>query len=119
MTPKKKGKRKGRATETRRSKKTALPLPTSASETPSRRGRAMAWGMIGLLVAAGVLSFSLARRGVGVPGLVPFPSPAPVVAQAGPEFEDFVGSSTCGECHATKYEAWRSSTHGRAGARGR
>lgn len=75
----------------------------------------MVWGAVGLLVVAGILWFSLARRGIEVQGLVPFPAPAPAVAQAGPEFLDFVGSSTCGECHATKYEAWRSSTHGRAG----
>ncbi|MGH7504373.1 MAG: tetratricopeptide repeat protein, partial [Longimicrobiales bacterium] len=35
--------------------------------------------------------------------------PAPVA------FADFVGAETCAECHAKQYEAWRGSTHGRAG----
>ncbi|MFQ6099079.1 MAG: multiheme c-type cytochrome, partial [Armatimonadota bacterium] len=30
-------------------------------------------------------------------------------------FEDFVGAEVCGECHARQYDAWRRSTHGRAG----
>jgi tetratricopeptide (TPR) repeat protein len=30
-------------------------------------------------------------------------------------FEDFVGSETCGECHAEQYEVWKRSAHGRAG----
>lgn len=28
---------------------------------------------------------------------------------------DFVGAEACGECHQSQYEAWRGSTHGRAG----
>lgn len=43
--------------------------------------------------------------------------PAPkVVREASPvRWEDFVGAETCGQCHASQYRLWRSSTHGRAG----
>lgn len=38
--------------------------------------------------------------------------PAMVAPQAAAEF---VGSDTCADCHREKYDAWRESTHGRAG----
>ena len=30
-------------------------------------------------------------------------------------FGDFVGSETCASCHETQYNAWKGSTHGKAG----
>ena len=30
-------------------------------------------------------------------------------------YEDFAGAETCEECHETQYEAWLTSTHGKAG----
>jgi tetratricopeptide (TPR) repeat protein len=44
-----------------------------------------------------------------------FPAPKPAAADSGVSFEDFVGAETCGECHAAQYDAWKESTHGRAG----
>jgi mono/diheme cytochrome c family protein len=47
---------------------------------------------------------------------------APLPASAGrparpPRFEDFVGAEACAPCHPRAYDAWRTSTHGRAGGR--
>ena len=44
----------------------------------------------------------------------PFP-PVKVTASTQVEFEDFVGSKVCGECHGGVYDEWRESTHGQAG----
>ena len=44
----------------------------------------------------------------------PFP-PVKVTASTQVEFEDFVGSKVCGECHGAVYDEWRESTHGQAG----
>ena len=41
----------------------------------------------------------------------PFPS-VKVTASTQIEFEDFVGSKVCGECHGDVYDEWRESTHG-------
>ena len=44
----------------------------------------------------------------------PFP-PYKATESTQVEFEDFVGSKVCGECHGTIYDEWRESTHGQAG----
>jgi len=46
---------------------------------------------------------------------LPTPPPAVGAAARGPVYTDFVGADACGECHAAEYDAWKSSTHGRAG----
>ncbi len=47
--------------------------------------------------------------------LPPLPPPRPAADLLQPEWADFVGAATCGECHAGEYQAWLVSTHGRAG----
>ena len=44
----------------------------------------------------------------------PFP-PVKATESTQIEFEDFVGSKVCGECHEAIYDEWRQSTHGQAG----
>ena len=44
----------------------------------------------------------------------PFP-PAKTIESTQVEFEDFVGSKVCSECHEAIYDKWRQSTHGQAG----
>jgi hypothetical protein len=44
----------------------------------------------------------------------PFPAPKHAVAAPAASFE-FVGSERCAECHRAQAEAWRGSTHARAG----
>ncbi|SVE37456.1 uncharacterized protein METZ01_LOCUS490310, partial [marine metagenome] len=44
----------------------------------------------------------------------PFP-PAKAIESTQVEFEDFVGSKVCSECHGAVYDEWRESTHGQAG----
>ena len=44
----------------------------------------------------------------------PFP-PVKATESTQVEFEDFVGSKVCGECHDAVYDEWRQSTHGQAG----
>jgi tetratricopeptide (TPR) repeat protein len=72
------------------------------------------WGLgaaaaITLVAVVGALA---RRTPAGGGGLPPPPHPAP---DSGPAFEDFVGAETCGQCHASQFEAWSRSTHGRAG----
>jgi tetratricopeptide (TPR) repeat protein len=67
--------------------------------------------LVALAVAAGIL---LLRRGVTPPQRMPFPAP-PTALATSVSFDDFVGAEQCADCHATQYDAWRGSTHGRAG----
>lgn len=41
--------------------------------------------------------------------------PAKAIESTQVEFEDFVGSKVCSECHDAVYDEWRQSTHGQAG----
>lgn len=43
------------------------------------------------------------------------PWPVAPAAAASVAFEEFTGAETCAECHGAQYDAWLSSTHGRAG----
>ena len=43
------------------------------------------------------------------------PPPPPRAQHGGPVFADFLGAEACAECHQEKYQAWKASTHGRAG----
>lgn len=61
---------------------------------------------------------SPALQFVAYQGPLIFPKPSAALTQKDePSFDDFVGSETCAPCHAEQYEAWRHSTHGRAGGR--
>ncbi len=44
-----------------------------------------------------------------------FPAPAQAPPEPAVSYADFVGAEACQPCHATIYDAWRQSTHGRAG----
>ncbi|MFQ6046821.1 MAG: tetratricopeptide repeat protein [Gemmatimonadales bacterium] len=47
---------------------------------------------------------------------VEFPPPAEAAPSAQrPASADFAGAEACGQCHREQYEAWSTSTHGRAG----
>ena len=58
-----------------------------------------------------------AARDAGALVLPPIPVPAAGVSEGATAvgFDDFTGSDACAGCHATEYEAWVTSTHGRAG----
>ena len=47
-------------------------------------------------------------------GLLAFPPP-PAAHVASTTLDDFAGSEACADCHQDQYDAWASSTHGRAG----
>ncbi|MGH7575153.1 MAG: tetratricopeptide repeat protein [Longimicrobiales bacterium] len=53
-------------------------------------------------------------RGEGADKAFP-PWPVAPAAAASVAFEEFTGAETCAECHGAQYDAWLSSTHGRAG----
>ncbi len=85
---------------------------------PPPRWGAWRWGLgVAALAAALVLVRFLTTRGSGSATLPP--PPASPVAHAGaggsPVFADFLGAEACAECHREKYDAWKTSTHGRAG----
>src|SRR5438093_5689140 len=84
----------------------------STAELPTQRARPW-WPTAGaaLLVIAG----AVAAWGVLRSRRVVFPAPAPARPQPAVTSADFVGAEACGECHAAKYDAWKHSTHGRAG----
>lgn len=54
-------------------------------------------------------------RGTANTALPPAPPRLATAAHGGPAYADFLGAEACSECHADKYDAWRASTHGRAG----
>jgi tetratricopeptide (TPR) repeat protein len=97
----------------RRRRRTARLSPPPPAAAPRRR---VPWAWIGAalgLVGVGVV---VARFGFGLGrGPVAFPPPASAPPRAAVAFTDFVGAETCAPCHRPEYEAWRRSTHGRAG----
>lgn len=75
-----------------------------------------------LLVALGVgaTAFLLGRgrRSPGASERLPLPPPSRESTSQPHDsirFADFVGSDACASCHRSEYDAWRRSTHGRAG----
>lgn len=85
---------------------------------------ALAWSVLCATAASALGATSSAERGyedasVTPPvegSAAPAGSPGERPAQA-PRFEDFVGAEACATCHPRAYDAWRASTHGRAGGR--
>lgn len=105
--------RKRRAREPRAARREA---PGRSSGAGAGRPRTRRW----LVPSIGaVISLSLAlvwwatRALTGSPRDFPPPPPPPPAAAAA--FEDFLGAEQCASCHRSQYDAWRRSTHGRAG----
>lgn len=91
-----------------------------AARTPRgepRLVRRLGLGWPHLGVAVGLLAAAaggwLGYRYFVAPVVLPPPSTPREIGSVG--WEDFVGAETCGQCHASQYRQWRSSTHGRAG----
>jgi tetratricopeptide (TPR) repeat protein len=93
----------------------AAPAPR-ASKPPARRARSrVAVGVIAAVLAVVAAVVLLARRSWSGGSEDALPPAAHVQQSSGIAFEDFVGADACAECHATEYDAWTTSTHGRAG----
>ncbi|GBD31213.1 Photosystem I assembly protein Ycf3 [bacterium HR33] len=79
--------------------------------TANRRSRWL-WLMLGIAVlAGGVGALLLLYR------LEPIELPPPRGRPSAPQIAagDYAGADACRDCHAVQYDAWRRSTHGRAG----
>lgn len=70
-------------------------------------------GGVVVLVGIVVLARSMTRRSGALRSLPP--PPAASAQPGGPAFADFIGAEACAECHPAQYDAWKSSTHARAG----
>src|SRR5688572_1204868 len=70
---------------------------------------------VGIVVIAAIalLGRSVLRSGSAAQSMPP--ARQQMAGGSGPTFADFVGADACGECHTAQYNAWQSSTHGRAG----
>lgn len=71
-------------------------------------------GVLLLIIAIFYVLPSLSKKSA-VSNNTEFPAAADFKASAEVSFTDFVGAQTCAGCHTEEYEAWRSSTHARAG----
>jgi tetratricopeptide (TPR) repeat protein len=67
------------------------------------------------LAATAVVTLYVVWRGRGPTERIVLPPPRAVPAAAEPAPEDFTGADACAACHRLQYDAWRRSTHGRAG----
>lgn len=95
------------------------------SDRPPKTPAPRVWLAAGLVLAVAAIALAyLSGRDAGraAPPLagerVPLPPPPPAAvpaAAAEPAFGDFVGADACAACHAREHDAWRQSTHGRAG----
>jgi len=79
-----------------------------------RSGRVARGFLAGLFSIALLVTAILIVRSRRAGSLSPFPPLAGRPAEH-PTFEDFTGSQSCAECHASQFAAWSRSTHGRAG----
>jgi tetratricopeptide (TPR) repeat protein len=92
-------------------------------ERDSRRRTTRPWALGATLLAAliaGAGAFLLGRghwpSRTAARVALPPPSGASIVHTGDSiRFADFVGSEACASCHQREYDAWRRSTHGRAG----
>ncbi len=86
-----------------------------------RRGRRRAVVLAVAFAAAGggAVFFALRPgahgRGPVAAARIPFPPPLEAAERPSPSAGDFAGAGSCGSCHREQYDAWRGSTHGRAG----
>ena len=90
--------------------------PKSEARSPARpakRPLLVIAGIVAILGAGALLMIALPRRPLQV-STEPFPAPAqaepPAIAAAA-----YVGTAQCAACHRAEAEAWRGSTHARAG----
>jgi predicted TPR repeat methyltransferase len=67
-----------------------------------------------LTVAAVLIIRAALQPGPGSGGSS-FPPPLARTNEAPSNYDDFVGSDECEECHKAEYDAWTASTHGNAG----
>ncbi len=111
--------------------KQARPARKVTESTPAKPGEAVARvarkaPQLGLrtvkVVAALLLAAALVWGAWGIIAAEPdgrIPLPPPLAGKSaggsGVVFEDFAGSDACEECHKEQYDAWRGSTHGKAG----
>lgn len=67
-------------------------------------------GLPAVSIGVGIALWWFALRPVELP-----PPTRPSAPATPPVSADFAGAEACGQCHTSQYEAWRGSTHGRAG----
>ncbi|MGH7552036.1 MAG: hypothetical protein ACREMQ_03310, partial [Longimicrobiales bacterium] len=79
-----------------------------------RDRRRIAIAVAALVALAGVVVLAILMRNRSAP-LATIPAASESTLAAGPAFEDFLGADACAECHREEHDAWRGSTHGRAG----
>ncbi len=115
-----------RRKKTHRPRKATEPRPAKPDEAVARdAGTSRRLGVRALqVVIAAVLAVALVWGAGGLIGAEPsdriaFPPPRSEASTSGERvvFEDFAGSDACEECHKDQYDAWRGSTHQKAGGR--
>lgn len=88
--------------------------PRRPQRTPRDPGAGRPYRTVGvLLLLTALVGLGTVASGTEGPALQDREGatpPAPFLEQPG-----FVGAETCGRCHEEQYQAWRGSTHGRAG----
>ena len=88
---------------------------TQSAKRKGLRGRVLLVGTAVLSIAAAG-AFLYFNREPGALDISTDPFPAPKQIAATPvASSEFVGSERCAECHRAQVEAWRGSTHARAG----
>ncbi len=88
-------------------------LEGSSSKRLTKRQLLVIGGVFAVLGAGAFLLVALPRRPLKI-STAPFPAPTQVLASPVASSE-FVGSERCAECHRAEADAWRGSTHARAG----
>ncbi len=87
--------------------------PQSAKRKAQRSGFLLVGSIIVACAAGGYYLLNRAPRALDV-STDPFPAPRQAIA-APVASSEFVGSERCAECHRVQSDAWRGSTHARAG----
>ena len=95
-------------------KRKAQSGPAQSAKGNAQRGRiVLAAAIVVALAAGGYFVLNRAPRTLDV-SADPFPAPRQALA-APVASSEFVGSERCAECHRVQADAWRWSTHARAG----
>lgn len=97
---------------TRRKKHPERPVVPPTAPPRRRTALRVAVGVV-IVAAIALLGRAILRPGSAAQRLPP--ARQQLADVGGPTFADFVGAEACGECHTAQYNAWQSSTHGRAG----
>lgn len=94
----------------------ARPALDRKPSSSARRGRLYLLAVTAIVALAVFAIVLHGRRGGEERVAVVFPPwPAEAREVGSVAFEDFAGAEACAECHREQYDAWSSSTHGRAG----